>query len=314
MSDGPRKGRIEQWVSIGTNVIAPTTFFGALLFYFGYVSSRSQYAYFGVDVDTVGLSTQDYIMRSPQPLLVPLLVLPLVGAGLVFADRAVRRRISSAADAAGKVSATKGLKRIARISAISGLALLFAGIMLIIIYTYIRDWSLYGLVTPIVLASGADLIAYASHLSRHIRAAAQDARTVETQPTLADRLGPVPLIASVLIYALIAASIFWATATVAQWSGRGLAKSEALHLDSLPSVILDTRQRLFLHDPYTRESVLPASTGQTFHYRYRHLRLLIQGHDRMFLVPDVWSAHDSTLIVPLGGSIRVEFQFQNDPP
>ena len=50
------------------------TLVSALLFYFGYVSARSQYEYFGIDVDTIGLSTQDYVMRSPQPLLVPLLV------------------------------------------------------------------------------------------------------------------------------------------------------------------------------------------------------------------------------------------------
>lgn len=35
----------------------------------------------------------------------------------------------------------------------------------------------------------------------------------------------------------------------------------------------------------------------------------------MFLVPDgVWSASDATLIVPLDGSVRVQFQFQFQPP
>jgi hypothetical protein len=56
------------------------------------------------------------------------------------------------------------------------------------------------------------------------------------------------------------------------------------------------------------------SAGQTFHYRYRGLRLLIEGQDRMFLVPDKWSASDSTLVVPLDSSVRVQFQFQNQAP
>jgi len=77
---------------------------------------------------------------------------------------------------------------------------------------------------------------------------------------------------------------------------------------------LDTKERLFLHDPGIEETVLPPSGGQTFHYRYRGLRLLIEGQDRMFLVPDRWSASDSTLIVPLDSSVRVQFQFQNQPP
>jgi hypothetical protein len=34
----------------------------------------------------------------------------------------------------------------------------------------------------------------------------------------------------------------------------------------------------------------------------------------MFLVPDRWSASNSTLIVPLDGNVRVQFQFQFDPP
>ena len=117
-----------------------------------------------------------------------------------------------------------------------------------------------------------------------------------------------------LVYVVIAASIFWATATIAQWSGLGLAKHEAQYFDNLPSVILDTRERLFLHDPYVKETVLPFSEGQTFHYRYRGLRLLIEGQNRMFLVPDEWSASDTTLIVPLDGSVRIQFQFQNQPP
>jgi hypothetical protein len=118
-----------------------------------------------------------------------------------------------------------------------------------------------------------------------------------------------------VIYVLIAASIFWATATVAQWSGRGLAQYAVAHVDELPSVILDTKERLFLRDPGIEETQLPPSQGQVFHYRYRGLRLLIEGQNRMFLVPGgAWSASDATLIVPLDGSVRVQFQFQFQPP
>src|SRR6266480_4436990 len=72
-----------------SSTVAPITVISALLFYFGYVSSRAQYAYFGVDVDTIGLSTQDYVMRSPQPLLVPLLTLVMIAVALVALHLAV---------------------------------------------------------------------------------------------------------------------------------------------------------------------------------------------------------------------------------
>jgi hypothetical protein len=76
-------------------------------------------------------------------------------------------------------------------------------------------------------------------------------------------------------------------------------------------VILDTREELWLHDPFVEETALAASPGQTYRFRYRELRLLIEGHDRLFLVPDRWSPSDSTLVVPFDSSMRVQFQFEN---
>jgi hypothetical protein len=43
--------------------------------------------------------------------------------------------------------------------------------------------------------------------------------------------------------------------------------------------------------------------------------LLIQGRDRLFLVPGgTWSAENATLVVPMDGAVRLQFQFQDDPP
>ena len=86
-----RAATFDKWWSFGSQIIAPATLLSTLLFYFGYVSSRAQFRYFGLDVDTVGLSTQDYVMRSPQALLVPLLALSLGGAALLILHLAVRR-------------------------------------------------------------------------------------------------------------------------------------------------------------------------------------------------------------------------------
>jgi hypothetical protein len=318
VSDDTAPGtRLEQWISIGTTIVAPATLIGAVLFYFGYVSSRSQYAYFGVDVDTIGLSTQDYVMRSPQPLLVPLLVLTLGGAGLLALNATIRGRIAAAiarADRTADPDASPGrpierIRRMVRWVAILSGALLTAGVVLLFIYSYVRDWAYYGLMTPLLIATGAALAVYAPRVMRLLPHPQQERSPGPAHSSMLARRT-----AGVLAYVVIAASIFWATATVAQWSGRGLAQYDALHFDSLPSIILDTKERLFLRDPGIEETALPASDGQTFHYRYRGLRLLIEGQNRMFLVPDVWSASDSTLIVPLDGSVRVQFQFQNQVP
>jgi hypothetical protein len=87
-----QRSQAERWLSFAAGIVTPVTLITALLFYFGYVSARSQYEYFGIDVDTIGLSTQDYVMRSPQPLLVPLLVLSLLAVTGLLLHSAIQPR------------------------------------------------------------------------------------------------------------------------------------------------------------------------------------------------------------------------------
>jgi hypothetical protein len=296
VTEQPSRGsQVEHWLSLGASVVAPVTLLSALLFYFGYASSRAQYEYFGIDVDTIGLSTRDYVMRSPQPLLTPLLVLILLGAGLTAGHLWVRARLAQRQD---------GVRRPLQRVMLAGLAILLVGVVLLGAYAALSDWTYYNLVTPLVIALGAGGVAYVWHL---LTVTAQSRPAGQGPPTLR-RMGMV------MLCLLVASTIFWSTATIAQWAGLGLAHNTARHLDRLPTVILDTKERLFLHDPGVEETALPAGAGQTFHFRYRHLHLLIHGNDRMFLVPAVWSAGDSTLVVPLDGAVRVQFQFQNGPP
>jgi hypothetical protein len=313
----------ERWVRLAGNVIAPATAISALLFYFGYVSSRSQYEYFGLDVDTIGLTTQGFIMRSPQPLLVPLLVLSMVGASAVLVNAGIRRRLTSACADPEPGSAIRARRWIGRATA-GGLLLMAAGFVLLLLYPLLRDWPSFNLITPLVIALGGSIATYAIGASRlagnleFVPDPGQDSAALApgSPATPLARSSPVLLrpAVSVFILVAVAASIFWATATVAQWTGVGLAQSQAQRLDELPSVILDTKERLFLTSPGINEVALPPSTGQTFHYRYRHLRLLIQGEGRMFLVPDKWSPSDSTMLVRLDPSVRMQFQFVNQAP
>jgi hypothetical protein len=173
VSDDQSAGKqLEQWASLIGTIAAPITVLGALLFYFGYVSSASEYAYFGINVDTIGLNTQAYIMRSPQTLLVPLLVLTLASAGFLTLNVAVHKRIAPAVTHVGNVADPSAIqaqrvthiKRIGQRSRISGLAALAGGVIMLFAYPYMRDWPLYGLVTPLLIGIGSAIIAYTSHI------------------------------------------------------------------------------------------------------------------------------------------------------
>jgi hypothetical protein len=217
---------------------------------------------------------------------------------------------------AGPANRIGGIRRAVQITVAAGSAVLSVGVGLLFAHTLVRDWAAYSLVTPLLFTVGAGAIVYASHVHDLLRDRRGGPATAPRPGDGAPRVrrGPTRKAATALTYVVIATSVFWAAATVAQWSGSGQARNAARHLDRLPRVILDTRERLYLRTPGVDETILQASDGQTFRYRYRRLRLLIVGHDRMFLVPETWSASNSTLVVPLDSSVRVQFQFQNHLP
>jgi hypothetical protein len=295
--DTPALARLERLATSVAAAVAPVGVLTALLFYFGYASSRAQYAYFGIDIDTVGLGTQDYVMRSPEPLLTPLMVLIVLTAALTGLNVLVQRRIDGAG--AGRAAARDRRRRYRRWVdrlIVLGAVALGAGVLLLLAYPVLQNWWLHPLVTPLLIATGATLTGYGRRLVGAMDGQRRPRRTV-----------PITLVAAV--------GVFWATATVAQWSGTGAAHEVARHLDRLPSLILDTKERLYLTSPGIQEVVLPTEPNQAFRYRYRGLRLLIQGRDRLFLVPEHWSASNSTLMVPLAdGSARIQFRFRNQPP
>lgn len=284
-------GTVERWVGVLSSVIAPVTLITGLLFYFGYVSSRAQFLYFGVDVDTIGLSTQDYVMRSPQALLVPLLVIALGAAVLLLAHR----RLRQTPPPTGVVRATLWCAAL----------VLVAGLTLLLGYPLVASWPPYALVTPLLIATGTAGVVYLLRMPGAFDRGHRAAR---------DRAPWVGSAVLGLALVVVATCLFWATATVAQWSGDGLAKRTARDLGQLPAVILDTTERLYLTDPVVEETALPQEEGETYRYRYRGLRLLIQGPDAMYLVPETWSASNSTLRVPFDDTVRVQFRFVNSAP
>jgi hypothetical protein len=306
-------GQLPPWLVSWASIITPASILSAVLFYFGYASSRAQYEYFGIDVDTIGLGTQDYIMRSPQALLTPLLAFTLLGAGLLSLHIAVRKAISVSVGRSSRLAGR--ISMAARAAMIAGVALIGAGVVLLLAFGVLRYWPLYNLVAPLAFTTGAGLAVYTWRVSDLLRNALAQSGEGESPGASADGTVFPRRAVGVFLYILLAVSIFWATATVAQWSGRGEAQDLARHLDRLPRVMLDTKERLYLRSPGVEETILrPSSEGQTFHYRYRRLRLLIVGGDRMFLAPETWSASNSTLMIPMDDSVRVQFQFQNQPP
>lgn len=283
----------EKWMGFLSTIVAPATLITALLFYFGYVSSRTFFLYFGVDVDMLGLSTQQFVMRSPGALFIPVMVLLILASVLILVHHVVRRRLLRRPEASRR--------RAVRAFAWAGGILLGIGLALAFGYALIGTWDLYALATSVCLAAGAGLSAYAAATSRAVAGGTQGRAVV------------------VLLVAVMVAGTFWATATIAEFWGRGQARVLAADLSTLPAVVLDTKERLFPgNDAITVTSLAPDTKDDAGKYLYRYfgLRLLVRGGDYLFLVPDHWSKDASTLVLPIGDDIRVRFRFFPDanPP
>lgn len=288
------------WLSLATQIAAPITLVGTLLFYFGYVYTRSQYAYFGLDVDTIGLTPRDFVMRSPQPLLVPLLVLTVLSAAGIALSGRIESHVRTANEDAGAQELAR-IRRLAGRFAVVGAGVLGVGLVLLVGYAW-WSWAYLSLVSALVIGAGAALTAMALRYLPY-RAAG----------TIAG------------LWVVVLAAALWAVSVTADWSGRGRAEEIARHLDDLPAVILDSPQDLHLRNTVAAPEDLcwtsgdapdPACAARTDdeRYRYRGLRLLVQGPTAMFLVPSAWSASATTLEVPRDADVRLQFQFVNAPP
>lgn len=280
----PAAALAQVW-SVLSTVVAPATLVTALLFYFGYVSARAYFAYFGLDVDTLGYTTQEFVMRAPQPLLVPVLLLLLSTAGLTWLSSRIRTRLQSADP--------QPVRRALAATRWIGGGLVSLGLVMLLAYPALGTWDFYPLLTPALLAAGSGLLALSA-------------------TWLATSLGHRRTTV-VLLVLVVVASAFWATATIAQWSGTGQGKAVARDLTSLPAVVIDTPEALIPRDPTVIETNLPAQEDQTYRYRYRGLRLLAEGNERLFLVPERWSSAGSTYVISFDDA-RVRFRFVNDPP
>ncbi|WP_127474912.1 hypothetical protein [Microbacterium sulfonylureivorans] len=289
----------EKWMGFLSSFVAPLTLVTALLFYFGYVSTREFFRYFGIDVDIIGLSSQEFVMRSPGALFIPVMVLLLLAAGFIVGHRVLRRWLAT--------QPVRTQRRVIGVVAWVGIGFLLAGLLLAFLIPVLGGWAYAQLLAPLSLAIGAGLAAYAASTVRALGGTGIGRSVV------------------VLLVLVMVAGTFWSTATIAQWWGLGQARALASDLTTLPAVVLDTQERLYpgndditfrrLGDAASDPAEGEAPPSPTYGYRYFGLRLLAQGGGRLYLVPDQWSPDASTLVVPYD-DVRVRFRFVPDenPP
>ncbi|MGW1121901.1 hypothetical protein ACWD5B_33135 [Streptomyces tanashiensis] len=283
--DGSGRSPWGNWVVTLTTLVAPTTFIGALLLYFGFAFTDAQYAYFGIDAATLGFSPRDFAMRSAGALYLPAgtaLTVALAGVLVYYAARTLGDR-STHLPPGGRLAPYA--------LSVCGLVMFVLGVL-----GGLGVWRAGAMDTPLLLGCGLVLVVYGRVLSFKLSGTAY--------PVARERL------ALVLVAALVVLCSFWAVHAYAKRHGTDEARYLARHLWLRPAVTVDTAERLYFPPRQVRETVLPvAGTPQRFRYRYEGLRLLAEANGRMFLIPDDWAEKGgNVLVVPANNAVRVAFR------
>ncbi|MGC0327717.1 hypothetical protein RKD23_000707 [Streptomyces sp. SAI-170] len=92
---GAEEVRGGRTVSLLPSLASQTALLTALMFYFGWVSTRAAYRYFRVDTSLLDFSTVDYMLRGVRLAYPTLLTLGLVAFFCVHAHHVVRQRAES---------------------------------------------------------------------------------------------------------------------------------------------------------------------------------------------------------------------------
>lgn len=280
-------------------IVAPTTVAAALLFYFGYVATRSRFEYFGVYLDITDLSNQSLLLYGLEVVYIPaaltfLAVLLIVGLHSMVSwltGDAVRDPASLL------VALGAGLA-----------ALLLVGRALVGMFVpSVEEHEPVPGTTALALAAGPALLAYAVWMVGRVAARRPMDGPLGFAAWLAgDGAARLRRSALACVLALAVAGLFWAANEFAWAYGAGRAYDDALHMRERPAVVLETKDPLTGPLPGVRETDLAGGRDAAFRYRYEGLRLLVAGGGRLFLVPEHWVATSRTTVVPYDDRVRIQ--------
>ena len=271
-----------EWVGV---LVPFTTILTALAFWFGWTLTNARSRYLGVDASVFEFSPTDYMLRSADAVIVPIIVVCLVGIAWLGVLALVLNLMRSGRRIAG-----------VRLGAQIGLVVATMGLVIAVRAMFVpMPAGTWYLLAPLLLGGSAALAATAIAVLR---------RSSSRPPTKDTRMWARS--SAVLSATLVVISLFWAATLYADALGRGRGMDVERQLDQLPATTVFSAMSLGLGDPVT-ETVIEGADAQ-YRYRYDGLRLLLRSADTYFLLPEGWR-HGSGAVIVLHDTsdIRMEF-------
>jgi hypothetical protein len=255
----------------------------ALLVYFGWVRSEVQSRLLGIDESVLGMSTQDYLLRSVRPVLVLLLIISIAGLLWLLLDVPLVRSIRRSGRSNGFVRWTLRLLPTALVVLPGAVWLLGLSLPAMAFIAF-----------PLSIAAGLLLLLYSVQLRQLIPGAEQ---------ALPGREGLLRAFTAVVV----AIGLFSSAANYATVEGTELADGFVNSINDLPRVVIYSAEGLQINTSGSEEQKLSA-TDSTYKFRYVGLRLLEHTGGHYFLVTDAWNPQSGTIVMlPDDAPLRLEF-------
>jgi hypothetical protein len=243
-------------------LLANVTVITALLVYFGWQRAEVQNRALGLDQALLGMSTQDYLLRSVDQVLTLLAIVG--GVGLVFgwADRRLSELVTSS---------WHGARLVPWAAVAFGVALPSAFVATFAV------WSETAYVLwPLSVGVGVLLLLYSSRL-RALRRG--------EDPRMSTLTGLFTLL-------VLGVCLFTAASHRAEVLGTQLADKFTNELPAQVSVMVTSDKPLYLQGPGVVETLLGEGA-----FRYSGLKLFDRFDGKVFLLPAGWSPGHGQLIV-----------------
>jgi len=286
-------------------IAAQTTAVVAILYYFGWARTYIQLSYFGVNSAVAKLSVTDYVLRSLNVTVRPLVILGIllltILAGLRLTTNLVTRQAKQGGYLARNVITT--------ISCTLGIALLVAG--LLGFYNVVVYSGSYPIV-PVVLAAAIALLGYGIHTAGLAKHATGERNnnvhgSVDEESHLHDNEWIGRAQTTVLVIVAIAL-IFWTVAVYAGNAGQLSGEEIARDLKIRPVVTVYSKANLQLQGPGVQIEQM-GSRNSKYQYRYSGLRLLLYANGRYILLPEGWvQRRDTAFILDERDDLRFELR------
>ncbi|WP_353826573.1 hypothetical protein [Agromyces sp. SYSU T0242] len=277
----PTSKVVIEWIGV---LLPFTTVLTALAFWFGWTLTNSRSRYLGVDASVFGFTPTDYILRSADAVIVPIILICLGGLLWVSLIAGVNVLLDR-----------PELRHPVRIGATIALALALVGVLVALRAMFVGFApGTHYLAAPMVLGVSALLAGTSATVLRRTAA--------DPKQRLARLWGRSGV---VLIATIVVASLFWGSTLYADALGRGRGRDVEQQLGRLPSVVVFSAVPLGLEPPAEPQ---PVDDGGRYVVRYDGLRLLLKSDGSYFLLPDGWRSGEGPVIVLRDdGDIRIEF-------